>query len=145
MATQYSGFATKKQEIAYGQFVSKGLEMLSEKIIFMSGSKEFLSDHKRAILEDERTWSKRLLKLYRALRQFEKRKYSGGAFSSQLRQLVCFFAVKHMVGFEKDNDCSSIAAKSNLDEVLSQHGEDITTPTDIQKLHTSTLSASPAS
>ena len=119
MATTYSGFASRKMEIGYNQFVSKGLEMLCEKVIFLCGSKDFLSDHKQRILEDERTWSKRLLKLYRALRKFESRKYGGGTFSPVLRQLVCFFAVKHMVGFQRDNDASSIAAKSNLDEVLS--------------------------
>jgi hypothetical protein len=31
-----------------------------------------------------------------------------------------------MVGFQKDNDASSIAAKSNLDEVLSFNGDDLT-------------------
>ena len=100
--------------------------MLCEKIIFMSGSEEFFDDRKRGILEDERTWSKRLLKLYRTMRKFEKRKYGGGSFSPWIRQLVCFFVVKHMVGFEKDNDASSIAAKSNLDEVLSFNGDDLT-------------------
>ena len=59
--------------------------MLSEKVIFMSGSKEFFDDRKRGILEDERTWSKRLLKLYRTMRKFEKRKYGGGFFSPYIR------------------------------------------------------------
>ena len=81
MATQYSGFATRRLEVAYNQFTMKGMEMLCEKVIYMSGSKEFFDERKQSILEDERTWSKRLLKLYRTMRKFEKRKYSGGIIS----------------------------------------------------------------
>ena len=89
----------------------------------MSGSKEFLSESVREVLEDERGWSKKLLKLYKTLRKLEKRKYHGSHFSPELRQLVCFFAVKHMVGYQNEHDDGSIVAKTNLDEVLSFRGE----------------------
>ena len=48
-------------------------------------------------MEDERTWSQKLFKLYRTLRKLESRKYNGSHFASEIRQMTSYFAVKHML------------------------------------------------
>ena len=50
-----------------------------------------------------------------------------------------------MVGFQKDNDASSIAAKSNLDEVLSMDGDEIMEQDREYEMQGSRMSASPNS
>ena len=93
MSSAYSGFATKKLERTYNLLVSKLVEMLQDKIIYQS-SPDFLNQFVRDEMADELRWAKKLLSLYRNLRQLEKRKYSGDGFSLSMRQLASYYAVK---------------------------------------------------
>ena len=43
---------------------------------------------------DERSWSKKLWKVYRMLFYMEKRKYGGITFSEQLKGIANFYALK---------------------------------------------------
>ena len=38
-----------------------------------------------------------MLKLYRTLRKLEDRKYNGGHFAREIRQMISYFAAKHMM------------------------------------------------
>ena len=97
MATAYSGFATRKLEDLYNVLISKCFEMLSLKLLFSQGNGDFLTEELREKVSDEKMWAKKLCKLYRTLRKLEDRKYHGGHFAKEIRQLTSYFAVKHML------------------------------------------------
>ena len=61
------------------------LSQLSLKVLFEQGEGEFIHEEQLDQVRDERTWSRKMLKLYRTLRKLEQRKYHGGHFSSEFR------------------------------------------------------------
>ena len=66
-------------------------------------------------MEDERSWSQKLFKLYRTLRKLETRKYNGGHFAPEIKQMTSYFAVKHMLypaGVDEDASIFSDNASS---------------------------------
>lgn len=71
--------------------------MLSQKVLLSLGAGDFLKQELRDQVEDEKTWSQKLLKLYRTLRKLEQRKYNGCNFAMEIRQMTSYFAVKHML------------------------------------------------
>ena len=70
------------------------IEMLSDKILYVNAP-DFVHPDTRNQFDDDQDWAKKLLNIYRNLRQMEKRKYHGDGFSSQLRQLASYYAVKY--------------------------------------------------
>jgi len=82
--------------------------MLSLKVLFYQGSGDFLTDTLREQVQDEKVWSRKMLKLYRSMRKLEQRKYHGGRFAAEFKQLTSYFAVKHLLwpGEGKADDLS---------------------------------------
>ena len=96
MATVYSGFATRKMEEVYMSILRKVINILSLKLLHAEG-KDLLTDKMSEMVTDERTWTSNLFKLYYSMRKMEKKKYSGDGFTSEIRQITSYFAVKHML------------------------------------------------
>ena len=96
MATMYSGFATRKMEEVYMSMVKKVVNMISLKLLYGEG-KDLLTEELRDTVSDERNWTSKLFKLYYSMRKMEKRKYSGDGFTSEIKQIASYFAVKHML------------------------------------------------
>ena len=90
MATAYSGFASRKLEDLYNGLVQKTIQLLSLKVLYGQEMKE-----KEDEIKEERSWSKKVLKLYRTMRKLESRKYHGAHFATEFRQLTSYFSNKH--------------------------------------------------
>ena len=84
MATVYSGFATRKMEEVYMSILRKVVNMLSLKLLHAEG-KDLLTEDMIELVNDERSWTSKLFKLYYSMRKMEKRKYSGDGFTSEFR------------------------------------------------------------
>ena len=86
--------------------------MLSIKILYeQEGVGEYLTDGMREKVQSEHVWSMKLLKIYRTLHKLEKRKYSGGHFAPEIRQLIRYFSAKHLLkqnDAEKEDDAASM-------------------------------------
>lgn len=59
-------------------------------------------------MKDERSWTRKVLKVYRTMRKLESRKYNGGHFATEFRQLTKFFSSKHKLLSDAD-DLSGIS------------------------------------
>ena len=128
MVSQYNGFSSKRLESAYQTMVEKSMSMLVEKIFFLSNAGDFLPDKVRSDLVDEPTWAKKLLRLFKTMKHFEKRKHNGGHFSARFRQLASYYAVKHKLYLTTnvidDGDAQSEKAgktASKLDSILDEN------------------------
>ena len=85
MATQYSGFASRKLEDVYVMMLKKCLSMLSLKVLHYQSGGDFLTPELLEQVSDERLWSKKIFKLYRSMKKLEQRKYNGGHYAPEIR------------------------------------------------------------
>ena len=91
MATAYSGFASRKLEDLYNGLLQKTIQLLSLKVLVCQEMK----DEPDEMMKEERSWTKKVLKVYRTMRKLESRKYHGAHFATEFRQLTSYFANKH--------------------------------------------------
>ena len=76
--------------------LKKVLHLLSLKLLHAE-NKDLLTENMKELVSDERSWTSQLFKLYYSMRKMEKRKYSGDGFTSEIRQITSYFAVKHLL------------------------------------------------
>ena len=69
----------------------------------------------REKVENEHTWSMKLLKIYRTLHKLEKRKYNGGHFAPEIRQLIRYFSAKHLLK-QTDEEKEDVASMYSDEE-----------------------------
>ena len=59
--------------------------LMSLKILHAQGAGDFLTEELKEMVQDERLWSTKMMKLYKNLRKLESRKYAGGHFATEMR------------------------------------------------------------
>ena len=105
----YSGFATRQQENFYDKLIFKLIELMQQKIVgqYMGCKYQFIISILKEISFDERTFARKVVKIYRTCKKMEENKHLEPNFSKSFKEMS-------EILLQNYRDASSFGASSIL-------------------------------